>query len=293
MWMQAGFGKSLQAIVQHKEDKMKKYVMITGAAGGLGKSFVVEYAKRGYSLFITDINEESLKILAESMTKCYGVEVFYKTLNFLDEKSFYEYWEYVRLSGIKFNMLVNVAGVDFEGEFFEQHVKNIMSIAKINMLSVLGNTRMIVDYIDKTDIFRVINVSSLAGFYAMPFKATYSASKNFINSISAALNYELKEYNGSVTTLCPAGMATRNDCIESIKSQGFMGSITTLNTCDIVSKTIDYALKGKRVYVPGAVNNILKTAGTLLPQNLVSGLIYRRWAKTREIVRMKSEAIKN
>lgn len=264
---------------------MNKNAMITGAAGGLGKAFVVEFARRGYNLFLTDINEENLKILADSITKCYGVKVDYKTLDFLDEKSFDEYWQHIRISGIKFNMLVNVAGVDFEGEFFEQHVKNIMNIAKINMLSVLGNTRMIIESIDTTDKFRVINVSSLAGFYAMPFKATYSASKTFINSISTALNYELKEYNGSITTLCPAGMATRSDTIESIKSQGFMGSITTLNTCDIVSNTIDYALKGKRVYIPGAVNNILKTLGTLLPKNIVSGLIYSRWAKTREIVR--------
>jgi len=269
---------------------MKKQVMITGATGGLGKTFVVEFAKRGYNLFLTDLREDKLKTLSDSIKKCYGVDVNYKTLNFLDEKSFDEYWEHVRLSGLKFNMLVNVAGVDFEGEFFEQHVKNIMSIAKINMLSVLGSTRMIIDHIDTTDKFRVINVSSLAGFYDMPFKATYSASKNFINSISASLNYELKKYNGSITTLCPAGMATRSDCIESIKSQGFMGSITTLNTCDIVSNTINYALKGRRIYIPGAINNVLKTLGTLLPKHIVSGLIYGRWAKTREIVKMRCEA---
>ncbi len=271
---------------------MKKYALITGAAGGLGKAFVVEFAKRGYNLFLTDIEESGLKTLSDKISKCYGVEAQYKTMDFLDEASFYAYWEYIRLSGIKFNMLVNVAGVDFEGEFFEQHVKNIMNIAKINMLSVLGNTRMIIDYIDTTDKFRAINVSSLAGYYAMPFKATYSASKTFINSISTSLNYELKEYNGSITTLCPAGMATTGDCIESIKSQGFMGSVTTLNTCDIVSNTIDYAMKGRRFYTPGAINNFLKTAGTLLPRNLVSGLIYGRWAKTREIVRENSEVIK-
>lgn len=264
---------------------MKKYVMITGAAGGLGKAFVVEFARRGYNLMITDLNDDALDTLSNSIMKCYGVDVIYKSMDFLDEKSFDEYWLFVKESRVKFNMLVNVAGVDFEGEFFEQNVKNIMSIAKINMLSVLGNTRMIIDFIDTTDKFMVINVSSLAGFYAMPFKATYSASKTFINSISTALNYELKEYNGSITTLCPAGMATRSDTIESIKSQGFMGSITTLNTCDIVSNTIDYAQKGRRFYIPGAVNNVLKNLGMLLPKNVVSGLIYQRWSKTRQKVR--------
>ncbi|MFA5341952.1 MAG: SDR family NAD(P)-dependent oxidoreductase, partial [Clostridia bacterium] len=36
--------------------------VITGAAGGLGRAFAVECAKRGYNLILTDIFEDGLKI---------------------------------------------------------------------------------------------------------------------------------------------------------------------------------------------------------------------------------------
>jgi short-subunit dehydrogenase len=36
----------------------KKYALITGATGGLGKAFVDEVAKEGYSLLLTGRSEE-------------------------------------------------------------------------------------------------------------------------------------------------------------------------------------------------------------------------------------------
>ncbi|EKD87873.1 MAG: hypothetical protein ACD_35C00160G0004, partial [uncultured bacterium] len=33
---------------------MKSYLMITGATGGLGSAFVLEAARRGYDLLLTD-----------------------------------------------------------------------------------------------------------------------------------------------------------------------------------------------------------------------------------------------
>ncbi|NCC69361.1 MAG: SDR family NAD(P)-dependent oxidoreductase, partial [Clostridia bacterium] len=35
-------------------------VMITGAAGGLGRALAVECGRRGYNIFLTDINESGL-----------------------------------------------------------------------------------------------------------------------------------------------------------------------------------------------------------------------------------------
>ena len=51
--------------------------MITGATGGLGRAFVVECAKQKRNLFLSDINEDKLQRLAESIRRSYGVEVKY------------------------------------------------------------------------------------------------------------------------------------------------------------------------------------------------------------------------
>lgn len=36
-------------------------VLITGAAGGLGRAMAVECGRRGYDMFLTDVNEDGLR----------------------------------------------------------------------------------------------------------------------------------------------------------------------------------------------------------------------------------------
>jgi short-subunit dehydrogenase len=39
-------------------------VLITGASGGLGRAFAMECGRRGYKLFLVDINTNGLSALA-------------------------------------------------------------------------------------------------------------------------------------------------------------------------------------------------------------------------------------
>ncbi len=50
------------------------YVMITGAAGGLGKAFAVECASRGWDLVLTDLQIGPLNTLADSLSTTYGIQ---------------------------------------------------------------------------------------------------------------------------------------------------------------------------------------------------------------------------
>ena len=50
-------------------------VMITGAAGGLGRTLANECARRGWDLFLTDINAEGLKQIQAGITRQFGVTV--------------------------------------------------------------------------------------------------------------------------------------------------------------------------------------------------------------------------
>ena len=47
-------------------------VLITGAAGGLGRAMAVECAGRGYNLFLTDLNGGSLRLIKEGLERRFG-----------------------------------------------------------------------------------------------------------------------------------------------------------------------------------------------------------------------------
>ena len=260
---------------------MNSYVFISGAAGGLGKAFAVECASRGWKLFLTDLRAENLQLLADGLRRSYGVEVLYQPCNLADAGERKGFLELIRKQGLRFWMLINVAGLDYEGLFLDRSGSQICNIIRVNIESTLDITHAILNRMDPLKSLRIITVSSLAAFYPMPVKATYAASKRFLLDFFLALGEEIRPLGATVTVLCPAGMPTNPECLQAIEAQGWMGQITTQNTGKVAADTIEAALRGKTLVIPGWINRLLCFLGSLVPPRLLAALISRRWQKAR------------
>lgn len=260
----------------------KSLVLITGAAGGLGKAFAVECASRGWDLFLTDLRQEPLDTLAAGLRNAYGVEVLVRPCDLTDASARAGLFEEIRARGLQFWGLINVAGLDFEGPFFEQRREQIRTILRLNIEGTLEMTHALLERRDPMASFRIINVASLAAFYPMPVKATYAASKRFLLDFSLALREEVRELGATVTVLCPAGLPTTRECIEAIEAQGWMGQITTQNTGSVAARTLDSALKGRAIVIPGALNSLLQVLGGLVPPTWIAALVNNRWQAARK-----------
>lgn len=256
---------------------MKSLVLITGATGGLGKAFAVECASRGWGLLLSDVSAERLEILAGGLRNAWGVEVVTLTCDLTDSASRKLLFEQVRGQGLRFRMLINVAGLDYEGLFIDRHREEILTIVRLNVEATLDMTHELLKLRDPIVPFRIINVASLAAFYPMPVKATYAASKRFLLDFSLALRDEVKDQGVTVTALCPAGMPTTQECIDAIEAQGLMGQLTTVDTGEVAARTVEAALRGRAVFIPGLLNRFLQAAGSLVSPRVVSVLIGKRW----------------
>ncbi len=261
---------------------MKSVYMITGATGGLGKAFAAECADRGWDLFLTDLNAARLELLARGLERAYGVEVTYFASDLTDPTSRTALFESLRREGRLFRGLINVAGLDHEGLFTERRSEEITAILRLNVESTLITTHTILEFRDPVITFRIINVSSLAAFFSMPVKATYAASKRFLLDFSLALRNELRDENVTVTALCPAGMPTNEACIAGIEAQGLMGQMTTEDVGRVAYLTLESALHGKAIVIPGTLNRIVRWAGGLIPAASVAELIGSRWRAARQ-----------
>lgn len=267
---------------------MKSMVCITGATGGLGRAFAVECASRGWDLFMTDLSDDALKTLAYSLISTYNINIQYRSCDLTDFEERTMLFDYIREQGFSFHFLINIAGLDYEGFFSERTRKQIRTILRLNIEANLEMTHEILKIRDTARTFRVVNVASLAAYYPMPVKAMYASSKRFLLDFSRALREELRPMNVTVTALCPAGMPTTPECIRAIEAQGFAGRITTRNVGYVASHTIDRALRGRSVYIPGLINWMLKAAGTLVPAALIARLTGSRW-KSAQRKRLTSQ----
>jgi len=258
---------------------MKSYMMITGARGGLGSAFVLEAAKRGYDLFLTDriVDGDSY---SRRLSEKYQIEIIYRPCDLAEGSARESFLNALKLEGFKFWSLINVAGLDHEGMFLEKTRSQILKILNLNVVSTTDMIHGILPLRDPEKRFRLINVCSLAGFYPMPYKATYAASKRYLLDLSRALHEEIREF-GSVTALCPAGMPTTVECMRSMFAQGFWGLATSVNPDVAARVTIKAALRGRTLVIPGFLNQVIHFISAMVPSGMARKYVAKRWHSAR------------
>jgi len=259
---------------------MNRYALITGATGGLGKAFCVECAKRGYNLMLTDISHDKLEKLANCLKSAYkvNVEVFVCNLMKLSERK--ALYKKLDETGKELFLTINIAGLDYEGGIETLNSNKISRVLRINTESTLDITRYSATSNHSSDYY-IINVASMAGFYPMPLKALYSASKRAIIQFSIAVREEIRHKGGHVTVLCPAGLRTNAKVRASIEAQGLMGDLTTVDTGIVAYKTIEKAFQDKVKYIPGLINVLIVGFSSLIPETIKAKYVYKRWATAR------------
>ena len=258
---------------------MKSFLMITGATGGLGSAFVFEAARRGYDLLLTDLTPEG-EAFADRLAEKFNINAVYLSCDLADDKAREKFLNDLKTGGYKFWGLINVAGLDNEGGFLERNRAQILKILQINILATMDITHGILPLRDTEQRFRLINVCSMAGFYSMPFKATYAASKSFLLDFSRALREEISSF-GSVTALCPSGMPTTVECMRSMFAQGFWALATSMNPDDVARITMKAALRGRFVVIPGWINQWIHAISGLVPQSIAVKYVAKRWSTAR------------
>ncbi|MBN2878240.1 MAG: SDR family NAD(P)-dependent oxidoreductase [Clostridia bacterium] len=260
---------------------MTNYTLITGAAGGLGSAFAHECASRGQNLLLTDIDTEKLEnliIKIEAEHKHIDIKYLSSDLTDTDERK--RLFDYITDSKLNINLAVNVAGLDYEGLIYSLSSEKVSTMCRLNLEAAYDITRFVMTNA-KAEKYHIINTASLAGFYPMPYKALYAATKSAVIRFSMALREEAGG-RGNVLALCPAGLRTTPEVCARIDSQGFMGRITTIATDKVAKGAINRVLRNRAVYIPGIINSAMLAAASILPEAATAKIIYRRWG-TRDV----------
>jgi short-subunit dehydrogenase len=265
---------------------MMSYVMITGAAGGLGKALAAEYAERGHPVFLTDLDRERLETFGAGLERLADVDVVCRPCDLTDERAVDAMWSWIAANGFVFDGLLNVAGIGGDGLFEGLDLCRVRAILKVNVEALVTMTRRILDRRAPGGVLRIVNIASLGCFSPMPRKSTYAASKRFVYDFSIALNEEMRGRNVSVMAVCPAGMPTKPGNIRSVNDgQGIMGLLTEKNVGWVAKRIYERSLAGRTVYIPGRLNVLLGGLSKVIPEKIKARILGRRWERAAELMR--------
>jgi uncharacterized protein len=178
--------------------------LVTGGSEGIGEAFARELAARGAHLVIVARRRERLEHLARELTSRHPIEVEVHPADLTEAEALAAVEARLGSDDRPIDLLVNNAGgASQRRPLLELDRDRLARDAYLNTISLLRLTHAAVQAMTRRQGGSVINVSAGIAFYPLPGDAWYGASKAFVNSLSEALAYELRDSGVGVTAVCP------------------------------------------------------------------------------------------
>jgi short-subunit dehydrogenase len=178
--------------------------LVTGASEGIGEAFARELAIMGRDLVVVARRKDRLEKLATELASGNGIEVEVLAADLTHPAPLAEVEARLEADERPVDLLVNNAGgASQHRPFLELDRDRLERDAYLNALALLRLTHAAAEAMARRGHGHVINVSAGVAFYPLPGAAAYGASKAFVNSLSEALDYELRGTSVRVTAVCP------------------------------------------------------------------------------------------
>lgn len=263
---------------------MKKYTLITGACGGLGRSFVKMCAKNKENLILTGTSEKKLeKLVTDFKEEFKDIDVKTLVLDLGKMEDRKNVISFVKENKLDVSRLINNAGVIIEGDTLKFSDEEILNAVEVNCIGTLDLTQKFLKAReDKSQKFEVLTVASVASSYPIPHMAVYAATKSFLVSMMTALSEEVKKDNVVVTTVCPGGMATSQAMKESIKSMGLGGKLSCTDTDKVAKIALKALSRKKKNVVTGGFNKFLVVLSKPFSKAFLAKSTGKIWKKSQD-----------
>ncbi|MGN9782627.1 SDR family NAD(P)-dependent oxidoreductase [Nonomuraea sp. ZG12] len=242
--------------------------LITGATAGIGAAFARRLAADGHTLVLVARDESRLAETADRLKLRYGVPVEVLPADLSAEEGLSRVESRCR-EGV--DLLVNNAGFTLRGRFPDNAVEDELRMLKVHCEAVLRLTLAALPGMKARGRGAVINVASVAGFFA---SSSYGASKAWVINFSESAAAGARADHVRVMALCPGYVRTEFHQRASMDMSGTPGFLW-LSADRVVGEALRDLSLGKWVSVPSLRYKIVVSAGQLLPRRLVSRLSAR------------------
>lgn len=239
--------------------------LVTGASTGIGREIAKVLAERGCGLVLCSRDEEKLRELAAELP----VPARVIALDLSVEENCRKLHELTKDDGI--DVLVNNAGFGVFGEFWRAPLETQLNLVDLNVRAVHALTFLFLADFRARGSGYVMNVSSVAGFFAGPMMAAYYASKNYVTRLSEAVAEELRRERSGVkiSVLCPGPVKTGFNARAGVKF-----SLRSADARETAVAAVNGMFAGKLLVTPSLGYRALVFLSRFLPRALVTSIVF-------------------
>ena len=233
-----------------------KVVVVTGAAGGLGRALCLRFGAAGARIVALDRDGAALDACVAQLQQD-GVAAVGEPCDVTRDDDCVRAMAAARRAFGGIDTLVNNAGITHRSAFARTDAAVIRRVMEVNFFGALHCTHAALpDLVARKG--SIIAISSVAGFAPLIARTGYAASKHALHGFFDSLRSEIGPLGVDVLLVCPSFIHTGieksalgGDGGPARHPQSVVGARATAET--MAGKIFEAARNGRRLLLPGAV----------------------------------------
>ena len=234
-----------------------KVVLVTGSSQGIGRTTIIEFAKKGSNVII-NYNKSKKEALAlkKQIESLYPIKVLAIKADISNEDEVIDMINQIISTFGHIDILVNNASIAIDTTFEDKTKENFQRILDVNLIGTFLVSKYASIYMLKQKQGKIINVSSTNGIDTYyPYSLDYDASKAGVISLTHNLSKQLAPYI-NVNCVCPGWVNTpMNANLDSkyIKEEISKINLRRFARTDEIAKVILFLASDDASYVNNAI----------------------------------------
>jgi NAD(P)-dependent dehydrogenase (short-subunit alcohol dehydrogenase family) len=233
---------------------MQNRMMITGAGSGLGREIALRWAREGWVLALSDVNDEGLLETLKRVREA-GGDGFIQRCDVRDYSQLTALAQACeeKLGGV--DIIVNNAGVASGGFFNELSLEDWDWQIAINLMGVVKGCKAFLPLLEASK-GKIINIASMAALMQGPAMSNYNVAKAGVVALSESLLVELREQEIGVHVVCPSFFQTNlldsfRGPTPAMKAQvGKLLESSPITAADVAAYIFDQVAQGEFMILP-------------------------------------------
>ncbi|WP_018922491.1 elongation factor P 5-aminopentanone reductase [Salsuginibacillus kocurii] len=233
-----------------------KWVLVTGASGGVGQAVARTFAKEGNSLLLHyNQNEKKVRFLLDEC-KAMGVEALPIQADLSSERGLEKLLEEIH---VNVHTVVHTGGTSPYGLFTDVSAEEFQKTLQLHLISPMRLTQQLLPSMIREQAGRVIVISSIWGDIGASCEVIYSSVKGGLNSFVRSLGKEVAPTGITVNGVAPGAVDTpmmerfSTEEKEALKSEIPAGRFAAP---DEVAAAVSFLASEQAGYVNGHILNI-------------------------------------